>query len=65
MKTAIYFENGKTQIVLTPENDWEKLVLKDIIPRTEVRVERGSFYECAGGWKRKGSEHESVMLILK
>ena len=30
MKTAIYIENGRSQIVLTPENDWEKQVIKGI-----------------------------------
>lgn len=65
MKTAIYIEGESTQIVLTPENDWEKTVLNGFTPAREIKTYRGGFYECRGGWVRQGSDHESVILKLK
>lgn len=44
MKSAIYLNEGTTQVVLTPENEWEKSALK--------------FYECQGGWYRQPSYSE-------
>ena len=30
MKTAIYIQNGLTQLVLTPEGEWEQKVIEAI-----------------------------------
>jgi len=53
MKTAIYIQDGVQQVVLSPENDFEKKAL-DIFHQGEKDFEiyRGSFYECQGGWIR-------------
>lgn len=66
MKTAIYIENGLTQIVLTPETDWEKKVV-DTIDNGNVSstMKTGSFYACQGGWTRRDSDKNSLMIILK
>jgi len=56
MKTAIYFETDQTQIILTPENEREKLLtdaLKDGV--CSVNIYHGSFYQCNGGWLEKNS----------
>lgn len=63
MKTAIYIEDGRTQLVLTPENDWEKSVVSAIeLGSQNVSIQRGSFYECRGGWVRESSGQESLII---
>jgi hypothetical protein len=65
MKTAIYIENGVTQLVLTPENDWEKQVIRCVGDGSRsVAIHRGSFYECRGGWNRHGAGDESLILRM-
>lgn len=53
MKTAIYIEDGDVQLVLTPENDWEKNALNSFGDNMSATVMRGQFYACAGGWHRQ------------
>lgn len=78
MKTAFYIEDGREQIVLTPETEWEKKMLSLLHEKgREVQILRGKFYECRGGWTRHGflsnstqfgesrSDDESTMLVLK
>lgn len=53
MKVAIYIEDGVTQLVLTPEGEWEKNAVGNIEEgAARIVVRRGSFYECQGGWHR-------------
>lgn len=66
MKTAIYVQDGRAQVVLTPESEWEKRVLADFTAGRELTIARGSFYECLGGWIRHGvNDDTSVMLTIK
>jgi hypothetical protein len=51
MKTAIYIEDGLTQLVLTPETQIDKKVL-DEIQTPNLKTYRGEFYGCQGGWIR-------------
>ena len=54
MKTAIYIEDGTIQLVLTPDNDFEKNALRSFEKGTlEAKVFVGSFYDCRGGWVRQ------------
>ncbi len=62
MKTAVYIENGVHQIVLTPENEWEKDAISSITDDFKFHVRRGQFYECAGGWIRESSQQSSLIL---
>lgn len=72
MKTAIYSEDGVMQLVLTPENDFEKRSLAMVANKDlSAIVLQGSFYECNGGWNRQktnfnhiptGGAQESLML---
>ena len=65
MKTAIYIEQGVTQLVLTPQNEWEKSVIKAIATGEQsVQIKRGSFYECRGGWVRFDDANNDSSLIL-
>lgn len=64
MEIAIVIKNGRTQIVLTPENKWETSVISSIAMETSAKVARGSFYDCRGGWTREGSTEESLIFVL-
>lgn len=70
MKTAIYVEDGVTQIVLTPVTAFEREVLSRI-SREEiihVRVAKGSFRPDQEGWQRFGAGldgelHEQCLML--
>lgn len=61
MRTAIYVENGVTQVVLTPETDWEKTALETVgNGAAAVRVFTGTFYDCRGGWTRQSDYYPEL-----
>lgn len=63
MKTAIYIEDGSFQLVLTPENEFEKNVLGSLESASTVtEVKGGSFYECGGGWVRHRDIDRSLII---
>ena len=66
MKIALYIQDGVTQIVLTPENDFEKSVVGKLATGVKATVKRGSFFKCQGGWYRydEDSADDSVMFVL-
>ncbi len=59
MKTAIYVEDGKVQVVITPENVFERQVLLMLngthgpAVDLDAKIFRGQFYDCRGGWVRQ------------
>lgn len=54
MKTAIYIEDGVTQVILTPETDWEKKAIAALEKQIlQVKLFTGQFYDCRGGWVRQ------------
>ncbi len=66
MKTAIYIEDGITQLVFTPETNFE-IETVEKISREEIKnlkIHKGSFYECQGGWVRQNGTEESIILQL-
>ena len=66
MKTAIYIEDGRTQLVLTPETDFEKGTVGRIDEggRT-VKIYTGGFYTCQGGWTAQRREYgESLIIVM-
>lgn len=66
MKVAIYCENGATQLVLTPEGEFEKNAVKTLEGKTHrLEVHSGSFAECKGGYFRRYEEEFSVMLLTR
>ena len=66
MKVAVCIEDGITQLVLMPENEWEKSASKVIEDGKETAViQRGSFYRCQGGWERQGSNNDSLILTVE
>jgi hypothetical protein len=71
MKVALYIEDGLEQIVLTPENDTERMVLAKLDgSHRSIEIAHGGFYLCQGGWVRHSpyaerSSDKSTMIILR
>jgi len=58
MKTAVYIEDGVTQIVLTPETEWEKKAISQLEQQKfQAQLFAGEFYDCRGGWVRQKEYH--------
>jgi hypothetical protein len=56
MKTAIYIEDGLVQLVMTPENEFEKNALSTFRDKPlDAKLHSGSFYDCRGGWVRQSA----------
>lgn len=64
VKSAIYINEGVTEVVLTPENEWEKSALK-MVAGSSVKTYWGGFYECMGGWFRQQSAPDSLMFVIE
>ena len=64
MKTAIYIEDGKFQVVLTPEDLFEKNIIASFGER-EMRIQArpGQFYDCQGGWTRHGNSDQQSLIV--
>jgi hypothetical protein len=68
VKASIYIEDGVTQLVLTPESDWERAITTKIgeaYSDAKVSIFRGSFYECRGGYYRYDQNVPDNSLILR
>lgn len=66
MKVAIYIEDGDTQLVLTPENDWEKSAIKNICEGgATAEIMTGEFYENRAGYHRQGTSERSLILRVR
>jgi hypothetical protein len=60
MKTAIYIEDGVVQLVITPENKFEKNAVSMFLDKPlQVQIFDGSFYDCRGGWIRQTKHYPS------
>jgi hypothetical protein len=69
MKTAIYMEGDRLQLVFTPETEMDKIVMKRLkdADLREATIHEGGFYPCQGGWTRGGvttRSSDSVMIVL-
>lgn len=54
MLTAIYIEDGIVQLVLTPENKFEKEAIASFKDgKLQAQIFNGAFYDCRGGWVRQ------------
>lgn len=66
MRTAIYVEDGVTQIVITPENEFEKDIVESIENKNlSTRIVTGQFYSCVGGWVRHTEHNAGSSIIIK
>lgn len=66
MKAALYLEDGTTEVVLTPENDFDRAALAAIekVEGAPLRIRRGQFYHTRGGWVAHSQDPESLMLVV-
>ena len=68
MKTAIYVENGVTQLVLTPDNDWEKSILnklKEVSEDSTVVIRQGHFFMNQANYYRYDiGLSESLIFVI-
>lgn len=63
MKTAIYIEDGVVQLVLTPENKFEKDALGSFENKPlRTIIKTGTFYDCQGGWTRHSNQDNSLII---
>lgn len=64
MKSAIYIEDGTTQVVITPETEFEKRTLATLTGDDGIscHVFEGSFYDCRGGWIRQTAYHPNTSM---
>lgn len=57
MRIALYIEQGLEQIVLTPETETERGILRKLEDGSrELSIKQGAFYECRGGWVRQKAQ---------
>lgn len=67
MKTQIYIENGKSQIILTAETEFEQEVINKINNKNnldKIKLFSGNFSECNGGYIRQYNiEKENGIVI--
>jgi len=63
---AIYLDEDNTQLVLTPENEWERNILRMISQdMPEPKTYWGEFYACRGGWIRMSDTNSKASLIIR
>jgi hypothetical protein len=60
MKIAYYVEDGREQLVLTPETELEKKMLSLLDGDKDIKIYKGSFYGCQGGWTRQTTRYPSL-----
>lgn len=67
MKVALYIEDGMMQLALSPQNEWEKNVLRNITEHAKnVTIHRAEFYRTGGGYQvYDSSSTDSVMLRIE
>ena len=65
MKTALYVENGVTQIVLSPDTEEERDILRRFENSKVDRVYWGTFGKCEGGWYRFYEDDTSLIFLLE
>lgn len=71
MRTALYIDDARLQVVLTPETPQERDILKLVNSKKLVEMYRGEFYACIGGWTRHRSvahysppDNDSLIFVL-
>lgn len=62
MKTTILIKERRVQLILEPETDHDKEVLKILekLPNTH----RTYFYDCEGGWTRTNNNDRDLIIVF-
>ena len=66
MKIALYIEDGREQIALTPETETERWLIAKLheLNTRVVNILKGEFYACQGGWSRHGTGQQSTLIVI-
>lgn len=77
MKATLLTKENRQQIVLHPENEFEKDIIKLFVSKTTfpqpkndpqqetpVKIYLGEFYDCQGGWTRESKSEESLIIVF-
>ncbi len=64
MKTAIYIKEDRLQVVLSPENDFERNIVSMFTQDCILTTQMGSFYQCRGGWTRHGEQSSDALILV-
>ena len=66
MKTLFHADDGKIQIVLTPETEFEKRLLNEYTSASyRAHIASGTYADCGGGWNRRYACDNSLFVILR
>ncbi len=66
MRVAITIEDGRQQLILTPEGKHEAACLEQLHETgIALKVYKGSFYPCQGGWSRRDGSPDSTILVME
>lgn len=68
MKISVLIEENIQQVILKPENDYEKRILKSMEKKdNDVSFKSGEFYQCQGGYITHHSRPntEDLMIVIK
>ena len=67
MKIHLLTTESSTQIILTPENDYEKNIFKSLPDNPEATIGRGHIWnECMGGYYRQFNQtDDDYALYIK
>jgi hypothetical protein len=66
MKIALYIEDGREQLVLTPQSETETAILAKLHDASRAfHIHRGEFYSCRGGWVRHGESDTSTIIVIE
>lgn len=77
MKATLLTKENRQQIVLHPENEFERDIIKLFASKTThvqlasepqhetpAKIYLGQFYDCQGGWTRESKSQESLIIVF-
>ncbi len=66
MKAAAFTNDDRAQLILTPETEWEKALLKQFSNTgSPVLVHMASFFNCNGGWTRFDERGDESLILVR
>lgn len=68
MKVILLMEEGRIQMVLNPETEFEKDIFDKLQYKGDAslknwKVHFGSYYACEGGWTRQSSDRDCMIFV--
>lgn len=65
MKGALYIEGPDIQLIITPEDEKERELLRLFDTKKVTKTFWGNFGKCEGGWYRKYEDEDSLIFLLE